>query len=85
MESLELVDEGRVNILKTEDAFQDISQVISNMYELVNSMATHLVLMSNKEGQFKVSFEEVATISEENAAGIAEVSASARQISSPLM
>ncbi|KTD84174.1 methyl-accepting chemotaxis protein [Paenibacillus etheri] len=78
---LELVDEGRVNILKTEDAFQDISQVISNMYELVNSMATHLVLMSNKEGQFKVSFEEVATISEENAAGIEEVSASAQQIS----
>ena len=77
---LEKVDEGRENLLKTGETFNDISTELSTMNVLVHSMAKQQILLANREETMKESIEEVAAISEENAAGIEEVSASAQQI-----
>ncbi|MFJ7830879.1 methyl-accepting chemotaxis protein [Peribacillus sp. NPDC097284] len=77
---LEKVDEGRGNLHKTGETFDDISTELSTMNVLVHSMVKQLILLTNKEEKMKGSIEEVAAISEENAAGIEEVSASAQEI-----
>lgn len=77
---LEKVDEGRGKLHKTGETFNDIYQELSTMNGLVHSMANQLILLTDNEEKMKESIEEVAAISEQNAAGIEEVTASAQQI-----
>ncbi|MGE7604873.1 methyl-accepting chemotaxis protein [Peribacillus sp. NPDC097675] len=77
---LEKVDEGRGKLHKTGETFNDIYKELSNMNGLVHSMANQLILLTDNEEKMKESIEEVAAISEQNAAGIEEVTASAQQI-----
>ncbi|MCA1064052.1 methyl-accepting chemotaxis protein [Rossellomorea sp. AcN35-11] len=81
LDGLEVVENGRKNLNETGVAFGDISMTISNMNGLVESMGLQLEKVGAKQVNMKESIEQIAAISEENAAGIEQVSASTQQMS----
>ncbi|NMH68213.1 methyl-accepting chemotaxis protein [Bacillus sp. RO3] len=81
LDGLEVVENGRKNLNETGVAFEDISMTISNMNGLVESMGLQLEKVGAKQVNMKESIEQIAAISEENAAGIEQVSASTQQMS----
>ena len=80
-DGLNVVEEGRKDLNKTGVAFSDISITISSVNSLVESMSAHLETVGVKQGEMKGTIENIATITEGNAAGVEQVSASTQQMS----
>nr|WP_042351512.1 methyl-accepting chemotaxis protein [Bacillus massiliigorillae] len=81
---LEKVTSGRENLHNTNTAFNEIAEVISQMNSLSKSMSQQISQVSKKELQIKDSIADVASISEESAAGIEEISAASEEISASM-
>ncbi|MBN8192131.1 methyl-accepting chemotaxis protein [Bacillus sp. NTK074B] len=81
LNGLEVVENGRRNLNETGVAFGDISMTLSDMNGLVETVSIQLEKVQSKQVSMKESIEQIAAISEENAAGIEQVSASTQQMS----
>ncbi len=81
-EGLNVVETGRENLNETGVAFKDISDTVSEMNKIVESMSNHLEKVANRQSIIEKSIGDMASISEESAVGIEQVSAATQQMSS---
>ncbi|MET1030412.1 methyl-accepting chemotaxis protein [Domibacillus tundrae] len=79
-QGLKQVSEGKNNLSQTGEAFQAITGEIHSMDSLIKQMQERLQDVLARQGQMTNALSDVASISEESAAGIEEVTATAEQM-----
>lgn len=83
-ESYKEVEQGTLQIKKTGETFNQISDAVTNMVDDLRMIAGNLAKISANSQEMNGSIEEIASISEEAAAGVEETAASAEQASSSM-
>ncbi|MGN7300529.1 methyl-accepting chemotaxis protein [Ferdinandcohnia sp. SAFN-114] len=83
-EGYHLVDEGTGHIQTTGETFTHIKKTIEEVDNQINSMATSLYKVLDDTKTINGAIENIASVSEESAAGIEQVSATAQQSSSSM-
>lgn len=73
------VNQGTTQMAKTGQNFTMINESINNMAELIKQASNELTLVKEESGQISESIEEIASTSEQSAAGIGETAASTEQ------
>lgn len=78
------VEEGSKQIQSTGEAFGHIKQSVSDMTKQIESISTYLSTIVDDSNKMNQSIEDIASISEESAAGIEQTSASVQQANSSM-
>lgn len=78
------VEEGTNQIYLTKETFNQISSLVSDMVNRINTISTNLTEVAENSQSMNGSIQEIAAISEESAAGIEQTSASSQQTNSSM-
>ncbi|MCZ0702274.1 methyl-accepting chemotaxis protein [Natronobacillus azotifigens] len=76
----EVVEEGSKQIAVTGEKFVEINQSVSSMATMIQSISVQLTEIAEDSGKMNESIEEIASVSQESAAGVEQTSASAEQL-----
>ncbi|PID24794.1 methyl-accepting chemotaxis protein [Sporosarcina sp. P7] len=83
-EGYKQVEEGTIQIKRTNETFDNISDAVTDMVNRIQSISNDLQDISESSQEMSGSIEEIAAITEESAAGVEQTSASSQQASSAI-
>nr|WP_062048868.1 hypothetical protein [Bacillus sp. JCM 19034] len=82
--SYQTVNEGSKEIIRTDETFKQMNELIDTMISKIESIAVKLNSLTKNSQEVETFIEDIAAVSEQSAAGIEEVAASAQQSSSSM-